>query len=373
MSLKLKKTKKNPNPQSTFKNIDTIHNEKLKHFTRLQEQLPKKLKTLATLKKKSKRNPNADTTKEITELENEIHKIETREEEVDYYLKTSSILKEYFELPSTSNNVSITPGLTLNNYSVSRTTELTMDYYQALDIQYPCNISSVLNQCIPSYCQTCNTEFKENDEKYLVCNNCGVIDNSGGRILDALSYKDIQESNHVSNFNYKRINYFTEWLIQLQGKENIKLDEDLLNKIKLELSKRRISDNSNLSHARMKKVLKDLHLNKYYEHIPLITHTICGTSPLNIPPSISEKMKKMFMLIQHPFELLKGNGRTNFFSYPYIFSKFCELLDLHHYLDHFSLLKTREKLINQDILWKKIVIYLNETTRDPIWRFIPSC
>ena len=45
--------------------------------------------------------------------------------------------------------------------------------------------------------------------------------------------------------------------------------------------------------------------------------------------------------------------------------KFVQLLDLDEYLDCFILLKSREKLHQQDIIWEKICEYLK-------WEFIPS-
>lgn len=359
MSLKLKKKKKTPKQQPLFKSIDTLHQEKMDFFKSLQDSLPKKLKTLETLKKK-----NQDT----NELQKQIEKIRSRELETEYYLQTSNILKKYFELPQ-SDNIELDIENLKHDKNDTRK-ELTLQYYNAIELHYPHEIR--LGKYKASYCKTCDKEMKENDEKFLVCEYCGITDNAG-HLVDAMSYKDIQESNPVINFNYKRINYFTEWLNNLQAKENITIEDDTIEIIKIELSKRRIRDNRALNHATMKKILKELHLNKYYEHIPLITYMICGSKPINIPTAVVEKMRGMFMLIQYPFELLKGEGRSNFFSYPYIFYKFCELLDLDEYLKEFSLLKTREKLINQDILWKKIVSYLHESTGNPIWKFIPSC
>jgi hypothetical protein len=67
------------------------------------------------------------------------------------------------------------------------------------------------------------------------------------------------------------------------------------------------------------------------------------------------------------------NGRKNFLSYPYILYKFFEILKEPGYLKHFTLLKSREKLMKTDMLWKNIVEEVYKITSDPRWVFIPSC
>ena len=57
--------------------------------------------------------------------------------------------------------------------------------------------------------------------------------------------------------------------------------------------------------------------------------------------------------------------RKNFLSYSYVLHKFCELLELDELLVYFPLLKSREKLQQQDFIWKKIC-------KDLKWQYIPS-
>ena len=57
--------------------------------------------------------------------------------------------------------------------------------------------------------------------------------------------------------------------------------------------------------------------------------------------------------------------RKNFLSYSYVLFKFCELLGEDEYLQYFPLLKSKEKLYQQDLIWKKICT-------DLLWEFIPT-
>ena len=58
-------------------------------------------------------------------------------------------------------------------------------------------------------------------------------------------------------------------------------------------------------------------------------------------------------------------NRKNFLSYSYVLHKFCELLELDELLSHFPLLKSREKLQQQDKIWECIC-------NDLKWQYIPS-
>ncbi len=73
----------------------------------------------------------------------------------------------------------------------------------------------------------------------------------------------------------------------------------------------------------------------------------------------------MFKKIQVPFTEVCPKNRTNFLSYSYVIRKFLELLGEDEYLPYFSLLKSREKLYQQDVIWKKCCQKLS-------WVFYPS-
>ena len=116
----------------------------------------------------------------------------------------------------------------------------------------------------------------------------------------------------------------------------------------------------------MRKILKKLRLNKYYEHIPHIINKLNGLPPPKLSRDTERKLRRMFRDIQEPFTIYRPKGRKNFLSYSYILHKFCELLELDEFLPCFPLLKSHDKLIQQDKVWKKICHHVN-------WEFYPSC
>lgn len=115
----------------------------------------------------------------------------------------------------------------------------------------------------------------------------------------------------------------------------------------------------------MKQILKKLGLTQYYEHSTHIISKISGRPPPVISRDVEEKLRKMFREIQAPFEKHCPKDRINFLSYSYVLHKFCQLLALDEFIKCFPLLKSREKLRQQDKIWEKICYELE-------WEYIAS-
>ena len=176
-------------------------------------------------------------------------------------------------------------------------------------------------------------------------------------------YKDIPKE--LTYFAYKRINHFNEWLAQFQAKETTVISKEIYISILSEIDKRRL-DKNKLTPLIMRDILKKLSYNKYYEHIYHIINNINGLKPPRIDKDTEHKLRCMFKQIQSPFYKYCPNDRKNFLSYSYVFHKFLELLEIDEYLKCFPLLKSRDKLNQQDQIWKLIC-------KDLKWQFIQSC
>ena len=115
----------------------------------------------------------------------------------------------------------------------------------------------------------------------------------------------------------------------------------------------------------MKIILKKLGYNDYYEDIHYIINKLSNLPPPKITRDMEKIFIKMFTKIEAPWRLYKQPGRKNFLSYSYVLYKFCELLELDHLLDCFTLHKDPNKIMENDDIWKKICTHLN-------WEFISS-
>jgi hypothetical protein len=132
-----------------------------------------------------------------------------------------------------------------------------------------------------------------------------------------------------------------------------------------ELKKDRVETREEVTEERIKGYLKKLGYSKLYYQTPSIIYKLCGTEPPKISRELQEKLIKMFEEIQLPFEKNSPEDRCNFLSYSYVLHKFCQLLQQNHLLPKLHLLKSREKLYQQDLTWRKICSEKN-------WKFFPS-
>lgn len=221
----------------------------------------------------------------------------------------------------------------------------------------------------PNWCKLCEkttTFVLDEAGATTTCNECGWSKSYFGPSSDRYLPWDFEPPSQPCP--YRRSNHFNEYLDSFMARQSCTLPEDLFEKIYKELKKQRITDYSTLTQKRIRQIMKDLRMNKYYESAPFILYKIKGEKPPELTRAIEEELKSNFDLIQEPFEKVVkvvAPERKNFLSYSYTIFKMLQLMELDHLLEYFTLLKSREKLILQDKLWKGICEELG-------WRFIPS-
>jgi len=211
-------------------------------------------------------------------------------------------------------------------------------------------------------CQSCykGELIPMDDEGVLICNVCFknvqyLIEN------EKPSYKEPPKE--VCFYAYKKINHFKEILAQFQGKETTQIPAEVIENLKYQIKKERI-ECSKLTYYKTKELLKKLGYNKYYEHINFIKDKL-GIKPPIISQELEETLCNFFMEIQYPYAKHCPDYRVNFLHYYYVLYKLFELLDETQYLPEIPMLKDREKLIEQDTIWKKICEELD-------WEFIAT-
>jgi predicted nucleic acid-binding Zn-ribbon protein len=213
-------------------------------------------------------------------------------------------------------------------------------------------------------CDTCNVEmtFYQN-EAILGCPRCGreefiLVDS------EKPSYKD--PPREITYFAYKKINHFNEWLAQFQAKENTDIPQDVVESVMRELRKERITDPKKVKKEKIREILQKLKLSKMYDHVQQIKNRIQHQmTNLTLSKEMEEKLQYLFKEIQPAWIKFCPRDRSNFLSYPYVLFKLCQLLDMDEFLPYFQLLKSREKLYQQDQTWEKIC-------KDLQWEFIRS-
>ncbi len=347
--------------------------------------------------------------KEMNDLNDKIRAIENGETEADYFLRVGDILfsytdaqdriaaghrtadpfaskktrmpansvYSYFVSASTAETASAveTPSVTPvaeETAATSKAAEIVSDigfhrdkaletYLSALDpnnVQHDAAVLSSLEENFGS-CPMCETDLFFN-ETFLDCPTCGyreyiLIDS------EKPSYKD--PPREMSYYAYKKINHLNEWLAQFQAKETTEIPAAVLDQIRAELKKERVTDMTKLKISKLKEILKKLKLSRWYDHVAHILNRLNGISAPVLSREVEEKLRFMFKEIQFSFVKHCPKKRSNFLSYSFVLYKFCELLELDAYLPCFPLLKSREKLYMQDKIWELIC-------KDLGWQFI---
>ena len=283
----------------------------------------------------------------------------------EYYLDNGLLLHEYYS--GTINTPVPTDTGILSFFTEDNKEETNIDLTVDVIERYMSNVSDSYETTHKIHqmdkCKECNNNMLYTLTKgELICKQCGytesIIINS-----EKTSYKD--PPREVSYFAYKRINHFNEWLAQFQAKESTEIPEHVYKDIHSEIGKNINLDIKHMTRSQVRGILKKLEYNKYYEHIPHIINILTGKKAPSLTSKEEERLRSLFKEIQLPFSNKCPEDRKNFLSYSYVLHKFCELLEYDYLLPNFPLLKSREKLLQQDKIWKLIC-------KDLHWQFIPS-
>ena len=100
-------------------------------------------------------------------------------------------------------------------------------------------------------------------------------------------------------------------------------------------------------------------LNKYYEHVSYIYSKLSGNEAPKLTYAEENKIKLLFKQIDKSFNKFCPKDRNNFFNYNYLLHKLFKIIGMDQYLEYFPLLKSKEKLLKQDEIWKLICKDLN--------------
>lgn len=366
--------------------LDIKHKETMMKLDKEKKALPSLKKELIKYNTQlgtiDKKDPKALTANDITikaqlknniiDLEEKIDAIENNYKELDYFFDTSEILCDYYDILNDKNKKHTSKKTIMDFFNKKPQQSPTEEkahknraelYDQYLSITDPGSVKKKMTNKFIEHCSVCNIEKTLIiSDGILVCTNCGqtdfvIIDS------DKPNYKDPIPD--TSAYAYKRINHFNEWLSQFQAKESTEIPNEIFGEILLEINKARLHNLAALTPEKMRQILKKLRYNKYYEHIPHIINKLNGVPPPNMTREVEERMRIMFRQIQEPFAKHCPKDRKNFLSYSYVLHKFCQLMELDDFLQCFPLLKSREKLQQQDRIWKEICKSLG-------WEYIAS-
>ena len=368
--------------------LDGKHSEFVEQFQYNEENIIPELKnekqTLLDILKQENMKLSIeeimDIKDKIKDINNTIKKMKNKKK--TYYLDNSKYIFDYFENKKNISNDAYSNNNETNHFGTITEKTKKLDFFFKIKTNDNNTIETKNNNIVKKYLSNIDDSFIDinnfvhnsdickfcykgeliplDDEGILICNSCFknvpyLIEN------EKPSYKEPPKE--VCFYAYKRINHFKEIIAQFQGKETTQIPPEVIENIKQQIKKERIKL-LQITNIKTKEILKKLGYNKYYEHIPFIKDKL-GIKPPVMSPELEDKLFNLFMELQAPYSKFCPDDRVNFLNYYYTAYKLCELLKENQYLEHFPMLKDREKRIEQDNIWKKICEELD-------WEFIPT-
>lgn len=371
----------NAEKESRF-TVREMHDTKIAEFEKYYALLPRKeqalekiIKKISKLEKDPLKRFELSEAKDLEKsLREEISKMKSKEELSEYIINSHQILMKMND-SSCESKKDLHGGLSgfVTITGEDNRANMVEEYLQST--QKSCigtrgGSSNDSRRNIDQFiCDFCDKPMVVNEkESALICEHCGACSDYWD--VDKPQWSD--EVDMVTPFSYRRHNHFEDHLRRVQGKENKNIPLKVIREILIELRKLKVRSVEDISEKRIKAILKKLGFNKYYNNINSIMYMITGKKPPKFSKELEDQLRMMFNIIQHPFELYKKENphRKNFLSYKYTFNKFLRIIGERNpavlqFLPHFSLLKSREKLIEQDSIWKYICDYYG-------WTFMSS-
>lgn len=230
-----------------------------------------------------------------------------------------------------------------------------------IDTEYACDkikLSSVKR------CSGCNTEMMlvQSEGSYICMNpQCGIVEHV---VIESEipSHKD--SINEKPKYPYKKVNHLKEKLSQLQAKETAYIPDSIITRIELDLKRKCIIPEKS-KQKDIKKILKARKFTEYYEHLQQIYCKVARKPPITLSRETEEKIIKMFTDMQDSFRKYCPPERSNFLNYAYVLNKIFRIIGMPEYAEYFELLKSKNKLKEQDAIWMNIC-------RDMGWKYYSS-
>lgn len=304
----------------------------------------------------------------ISNLETIISDIKNKKEEIEYFHKCNKILDLYY---SSGCNVS---------------EEMIKEYYFLNDLKYN-SISYKNESAIITKCKYCDIEMEMYEKKgCVVCLDCGyTVFCVLPQEFKDLGFKEQQDCSYPNKkFFYQRRLYFKECLMKLQAKQELVITDNVIKDLLEELKIKGIQINNYIDIDIIKKILKMKGHSKHYENIPFILQKITGEKyPLNIPENIERIYIYMFDVSNEIYEIIKPKNYKSTIPINYYMFKFSQILNKPEYLPFFNQAKDPKKIYDRDLIWKKIIDYINDVgiktshqdhvyMKEINWRFIPT-
>lgn len=234
-----------------------------------------------------------------------------------------------------------------------------IDFYDNMRIRFEkINSNEMLDITNWQYNRSCNLGYRRQKIKCCgeeVDDHCATC---GSSFINDNHYVCEWRPSHTP---YKRHSYFKECITKIQAKQSVEVTDDVIQRIKNEMSK----SNEVYTIVTFRHLLKKLNLNYLYPEASWLLSVVYNN---DVIPKFSSTIENILYSYFHKICIIwnevKPSNRKTMLPYKYLFRKIIEIEQIGD-KSIFPLPNNIDKIVEYDDTWKKICLKNN-------WEFISS-
>lgn len=289
---------------------------------------------------------------ELKKLTTQINLIESGFREAKYIHSTEKILEEFSEILDQPIRVDFMGNRVFDQYD--RKQAIFIDFLNIAKDYIP--VQPVEGQKRSMLCDDCRVELQREDDFLFVCPLCGF---AVKHFASVASYQENNRINVAQRYVYDKRAHFGDSIKKFQAKQNTTVSDQVYQ----DLWEKLRSHDIPITHLTKDHLYEFLKLTDHSDHYEDITLIYCEMTK-NPAPDISSLEKKLFSLfdeVDPVYERVKPLGRVNFLNGQFVLFKLLQKLKYPCREEDFYILKTREKMLEHDQIWKRICSELSWT------------
>lgn len=319
------------------------------------------------LKKTTSYRKKKELNNELLKLTTKISELENNDPFTEYICITQKIIDEYMKLLTIPVNISFFKKNNENS-EIEEKKECLLDQFLNIAKKY-ISIKTFKRETVRKVsCECGNNNDFTHTENTITCEICGMEINI---YTIQTNFKDIDRVNLNQKYKYSKRVYFRDTVNRYEGKQNKKIEKDVYDDLEQWFVKHNLlteNENFHKKHSRITKEhiymsLSETGHNLHYEDINLIHYQFTGVSCPDIS-NIRTELFEDFDKVMTIYDSLQTD-RINSLNSQYILYQLLRRRKIKVNESYFGMLKTRDRLIDYDEIYKQICLKLE-------WTFIPT-
>lgn len=363
------------------KEIENVEYDILQLDKRIKEKIEKELQSIEKYKNQLESIYDDINNKKLSyrekkklkidgeELSKKINKLQNNEVLLNYLCETQKIISDYMKILEVPVNISFFSSKKQKSSEEDTKKEELLQKFlliakKYIDIK---NFKKEKKKNIECECGN-NSQFVFS-ENCLTCEVCGMESNI---YTINTNFKDIDRVNLSQKYKYSKRVYFRDTVNRYEGKQNKKIDTKVYNDIGDWFKRHNLlctdEDNFHLKHKNIKKehiymALSETGNNLHYEDINLLHNYFTGIPCPDIS-SVREEIFEDFDKLMNAYDSI-NTERVNSLNSQYILYQLLRRRKIKVNENDFGMLKTRDRLIEYDNIYKKLCLLVE-------FQYIPS-